>query len=315
VQGINAKNEAILYATAPTRELAGSGDFIDTAKEFVDADPDWIYEASKFKWSMESINEAQNALRARLGEATETLGGSRYAVAAQQDLTTLGFSEQEVEKLKALDIYDYGRLVSSSHSDKAIANALGYNEDEIATLRESAATQMQTIKAKLDAEQKEEPESAQPSTPLAKELTKPVADTTKPTSFAKIASLLGMSEKDVAALTESQRTTMVNDRLSLYDQKQTGGGESDTKIAQFTQRYSMEANIDTVAERATTASNRHGAIAMNSPMPSRSAPQINNRSPGIDMKQVASLVRRMIGDMEPKMASNFYRQLERTLYA
>ena len=175
---------------------------------------------------------------------------------------------------------------------------------------------MQAVKAKLDAEQKGEPESAQPSTPLAQQLTEPADTTAQAPDFSQTATFLGMSEEEVAALTEDQRFTMVNDRMSLYNQRQGGGGESDRKIAQFTQRYDMgNSNIDTVAEKTASVTDRRGAIAVNAPMPSRGTPQINNRTAGIDMKQVASMVQRMIGDLEPKMASNFYRQLERSLYA
>jgi hypothetical protein len=61
VEGISAQREALLYSTAPTKALAESGEVIDTAQEFTDADPDWLYEASNYKWSIQAINEAQNA--------------------------------------------------------------------------------------------------------------------------------------------------------------------------------------------------------------------------------------------------------------
>ena len=231
VEGISAQREALLYSTAPTKALAESGEVIDTAQEFTDADPDWLYEASNYKWSIQAINEAQNALRARMKLPEQTLSGSRYAEMAQQDLTTLGITPDQVKKLAELNIIDYGSLIAAPENlNGQIGEILKYDQEQVSGLRNQASTQMEAIKAKQETEPQAEPavpepavpepaegvegESSAPAAPLAEKLTEPVAASTP--KYAAQASFLGVDPSELAGLTPEQIQDKVNDRLSLY---------------------------------------------------------------------------------------------------
>jgi hypothetical protein len=332
VEGISAQREALLYSTAPTKALAESGEVIDTAKEFTDADPDWLYEASSYKWSIQDINKAQNALRSRLKLPEQTLSGSRYAEMAQQDLTTLGITPDQVKKLAELNIIDYGSLIAAPENlNGQIGEILKYDPDQVSGLRNQASTQMDAIKAKQGAEPQAEPavpepavpepaegvegESVAPAAPLAEKLTEPVAASTP--KYAAQASFLGVDPSELAGLTPEQIQDKVNDRMSLYNQKQMGSGDADRGIEQFQQRYDMGASsLEAVAERTSSVTDRRQAIRIDQPLAtSRRTPVAVSNRTGVDMKQIAGMVQQMIGDMEPRFASRIYRQLEQGLYA
>ena len=231
---------------------------------------------------------------------------------AQQDLTTLGVTPAQVKKLRELNIIDYGSLVAAPENlNGQIGEILKYDEEQVNGLRNQAATQMEAIKDKPEAE----PESAAPVTPLAETLQKP-ADETSPSRYLdSVASFLGKTKEELSALGQTAIDTMINDRMSLYSQKQMGGGDTDRGLQEFQQRYDMGAStLEAVAERTAGVTDRRQAIRIDQPLATnrRATVAANNRT-GIDMKQIAGMVQQMIGDMEPRFASRIYRQLERSL--
>ena len=325
VEGISAQREALLYSTAPTKALAESGEVIDTAQEFTDADPDWLYEASSYKWSISDINKAQNALRARLKLPEQTLSGSRYAEMAQQDLTTLGIAPDQIKKLAELNITDYGSLIAAPDNlNSQIGEILKYDADQVSGLRNQASTQMEAIKAKQEAEPQAEPavpepvegESSAAAPPMAESYQQPPAPKSARSEYLdQAASFLGKPKEELEKLDQVAIDTMMNDRMSLYNQKQMGGGESDQALRHFS-RYDMgENSLDAVAERTVSVTDRRQAIRIDQPLATQRAPVAVSNRTGIDMKQIAGMVQQMIGDMEPRFASRIYRQLEQSLYA
>ena len=145
------------------------------------------------------------------------------------------------------------------------------------------------------------------------------------------ASFLGKPKEELEKLDQVAIDTMMNDRMSLYNQKQMGGGESDQALRHFS-RYDMgENSLDAVAERTVSVTDRRQAIRIDQPLAtSRRTPVAVSNRTGVDMqfdgltdrqfdgltgRQIAGMVQQMIGDMEPRFASRIYRQLEQSLYA
>jgi hypothetical protein len=305
VKGISAAREELLYGTAPTRALAGSGEVIDTPEEFVNADVDWLYEASGFKWNIEEINAAQNALRERLKLPLQTLGDSHYAKTAQQDLTTLGITQEQVKQLQALGITDYGSL-QAAPDDKtgAIGAILQYDPSQVEALKKQVGAQMQAIQEQIESEEAAPVPEAEPT---------PEAGASSPYIEAA-AAFLGVDPAELASLAPDKIKEKMDDRMSLYNQPQRGSGAQDAALRAFTRQYDMGVNsLDVVAARTAAVTDRRQNIRMDAPTASHRSPTL--AAGGADMRQIETMVRRIVGDMEPRFASRIYRQLEQSLYA
>ena len=182
-----------------------------------------------------------------------------------------------------------------------------------ANRRQPEAEETAETEAKTGVPEPVEGESSIGAPPLAESFQQPAKETPISKYLADAASFLGKTKEELEKLDPGAVATMINDRASLYNQKQMGSGEHDAAIRQFTASYDMGVNsLDTAASASVT--DRRQAIRIDQPLPSRRTPTLNQPA-AIDMKQVANLVEQMIGDMEPRFASRIYRQLEQSLYA
>ena len=102
---------------------------------------------------------------------------------------------------------------------------------------------------------------------------------------------------------------MVNDKLSLYDQKPMGSGVADAARASFANQYSMgNANLAAVAARTEALNDRRGVN--NTVMPEQPRPLAQSQV--IDRSQITAVVQGIIGAMTPNLTANIYRELERS---
>ena len=229
----------------------------------------------------------------------------------------MGIAPDQIKKLAELNITDYGSLIAAPDNlNSQIGEILKYDADQVSGLRNQASTQMEAIKAKQETEPQAEPESSAAAPPMAESYQQPPAPKSARSEYLdQAASFLGKPREELEKLDQVAIDTMMNDRMSLYNQKQMGGGESDQALRHFS-RYDMgENSLDAVAERTVSVTDRRQAIRIDQPLATQRAPVAVSNRTGIDMKQIAGMVQQMIGDMEPRFASRIYRQLEQSLYA
>jgi hypothetical protein len=98
---------------------------------------------------------------------------------------------------------------------------------------------------------------------------------------------------------------MVNDKLSLYNQKPMGSGAADAAVANFAASYSLGSDtMNVVANRTTIARAERVSAAT-----ADSRTQTDRPS---DRTAIAATVQAILTTWEPKIAANIYRALERS---
>ncbi len=232
---------------------------------------------------------------------------ARTAEAAQQDLTTLGITPEQVRRLQALGITDYGSLLAAPDDQAgAIGAILQYDEAKVDALKRQAGAQMRAIQAQMESEEAEQE---------AKPGAEPAAGAGASAPYLEqAAAFLGVAPAELAGLAPGKIKEKVDDRASLYSQKPMGGGEQDAALRQFTRQYDMGINsLDVVAARTAAVTDRSQAIRSDQPTAQRS-PTLAGAG-AVDLREIETMVRQIVGDLEPRFASRIYRQLEQSLYA
>ena len=119
------------------------------------------------------------------------------------------------------------------------------------------------------------------------------------------AEFLGVDPAELEGLTQQEKQDKVNDKMSLYSQKQMGSGAADAGLT--AERYRMAGGIEAVAASTITLTKRNpitGMDQMGKPIKASDRTQI-----GAD--QVATIVQGIISSNLPSIASYVYRDLNR----
>ncbi len=324
VPGISRERQTWLYQTAPTPDAVGTNEVIDTAAEFMAADPAWLYQAAEQKWAMTDIVAAQNALRLQQGQEPVPVPGSTWLSIAGQDFSRLNLDATKIDYLRQQGITNYPALIARGQNGDAVeqelARNLGYVKadgtpdlDQLHALKTRAAADLEQLRKRQEEQSRAAPTAptataatAAPGAPTATAATGAPGFLADPKMQAALqygaqAAFLGVDPASLAGLTPEEISKKVNDKASTFEQKQMGYGVEDQQLAQFRQRqYQLGEPLARTAQRIQDATDRR--TMRQQPEPAR-------------QPDIGRLVRSTVAGMEDQLTAKIFKQLQRSLIA